>query len=182
MVDPGIFVDFLKILTVLAHATIASTLVLWIIDKSGLLNIRENSYIQIITNKISKYYRELALLISTLATSGSLYLSEVMGYDPCILCWYQRIFMYPLVLLSGVAVLLRKDDLDEYSLPVALTGGAIASYHVFVMSAGDLISSGCSSDVPCTVSYISDAGYVTIPMMALTAFALYGVLVWRFKD
>ncbi|MHB8893193.1 MAG: disulfide bond formation protein B, partial [Candidatus Limnocylindrales bacterium] len=63
------------------------------------------------------------------ATSGSLFLSEVLGYPPCVLCWYQRIAMYPLVAIIAVAILRRDARLHLYVLPLSLVGLAIALYH-----------------------------------------------------
>lgn len=181
MIEPYTIVQLLGIITFALQAAIIASAVIWLLNKAGLINLYENAKMQVINSKIEEYYREIVLLIASSATAGSLYTSEIMEFEPCLLCWYQRIFMYPLVLLAGTSVLLRKDDLDEYALPLIIIGGAIAFYHIFVQVAGDILPSGCGTDVPCTLAYISELGYITIPVMAFTTFLTMGILIWRYK-
>lgn len=71
----------------------------------------------------------LAWLIALISTVGSLFFSEVMNLLPCVLCWYQRIAMYPLVLIIGVGIVLRDGRMKSYALPLALVGLMISVYH-----------------------------------------------------
>jgi disulfide bond formation protein DsbB len=112
----------------------------------------------------------LAFAVALTATAGSLYLSEVAGFIPCTLCWYQRIAMYPLVVVLGIAAWRGDRGIRRYVAPVAAIGAAIAAYHVALQRLPGLPSGGCSLDAPCTAIYVERFGFVTIPVMALVAF------------
>jgi disulfide bond formation protein DsbB len=123
---------------------------------------------------------QLAFVVALVATLGSLYLSEVAHFVPCRLCWYQRIAMYPLPLLLGIAW--RKGDagVRRYAIPMALVGMAISTYHILVERFPSLESSSvCEVANPCAARLVERFGFVTIPTMALAAFALIsGLLVY----
>lgn len=118
----------------------------------------------------------VAWLQALVATGGSLYFSEVLKLPPCVLCWYQRIAMYPLVAILTVAILLREARLRAYVLPLSLTGLAIAIYHNLLYY-GVIPESiqPCTSGVSCTTRQIEWLGFITIPLMALVAFIVIGV-------
>ena len=122
----------------------------------------------------------LAFVVATVATIGSLYLSEVANFVPCRLCWYQRIAMYPLPILLGVAWWKRDDGVRRYALPLAVIGMAISTYHILVERFPSLEESGvCEVANPCSVRWVERFGFITIPTMALAAFALIsGLLVY----
>lgn len=122
----------------------------------------------------------LAFVVATVATFGSLYLSEVANFVPCRLCWYQRIAMYPLPVLLGIAWWKRDSGVRRYALPLAVIGMAISTYHVLVERFPSLEGSGvCEVANPCTLRWVERFGFVTIPTMALAAFALIsGLLVY----
>jgi disulfide bond formation protein DsbB len=109
--------------------------------------------------------------IALVATLGSLFFSEVMGLPPCILCWYQRIAMYPLVVVIGVGILLRDARVTLYALPLALAGLALSVYHnlLYYGFVPESITP-CAEGVSCTTVQIEWLGFVTIPLMALVAF------------
>ena len=113
----------------------------------------------------------LALVVAVVAMSGSLYLSEVAHFTPCVLCWYQRIAMYPMVVLFAVA-LRRADDVSAYALVMAIIGGTISSYHMLIERFPSLETDTCDPDNPCSLIWTERFGYLTIPTMALSAFAL----------
>jgi disulfide bond formation protein DsbB len=113
-----------------------------------------------------------ALVVTVVATLGSLYLSEVAHFLPCRLCWYQRIAMYPLTIILGSAVVRRRRDVHWYVIPVAAVGTVISSYHVLLERFPRLESSICEVSNPCTLIWTKRFGYQTIPTMALTAFLL----------
>ncbi|MFB6208817.1 MAG: disulfide bond formation protein B [Candidatus Nanohaloarchaea archaeon] len=126
-----------------------------------------------------KYY--IVLTVASIATAGSLYLSNVLGWTPCRLCWFQRIFMYPIVVLSASAIYLRKDDLKDYVMPLALIGIPIALYHSIIQRIEQFHSAGCSiMEVSCETQYTFHYGYITVPVMALTAFLAIAVILWRY--
>jgi disulfide bond formation protein DsbB len=112
----------------------------------------------------------LAFGVALTATAGSLYLSEVAGFIPCTLCWYQRIAMYPLVIVLGIAAWRGDGGIRRYVVPVAAIGAAIAAYHVTLQRLPGLPSGACSLDAPCSAIYVERFGFVTIPVMALIAF------------
>ena len=112
----------------------------------------------------------LAFIVSLVAVLGSLHLSEIVGFVPCTLCWYQRIAMYPLVLLLGIAAVRTDTAIRRYAVPLASIGGLISAYHVAVQRLPGLPSGSCSLDVPCSAIYVERFGFVTIPVMALVGF------------
>jgi disulfide bond formation protein DsbB len=110
--------------------------------------------------------------IALVATLGSLYLSEVWGLVPCELCWYQRILMYPLVVVLGVAVLERRERVYRTGLPLSLGGGAVAAYHSWLQASVAGGSSGCSLGGCAAVLYRLEPLGLTIPNLSLVAFSL----------
>jgi disulfide bond formation protein DsbB len=112
----------------------------------------------------------LAFAVAATATAGSLYLSEVAGFIPCTLCWYQRIAMYPLVIVLGIAAWRGHAGVRRYVVPLAAIGAVIAAYHVALQRLPGLPSGACSLDAPCTLIYVERFGFVTIPVMALIGF------------
>ena len=112
----------------------------------------------------------LAFAVAATATAGSLYLSEVAGFVPCTLCWYQRIAMYPLVILLGIAAWRRDVGVRRYVVPLAGVGAVIAAYHVALQRLPGLPAGACSLDAPCTAIFVERFGFVTIPVMALIGF------------
>ena len=114
-----------------------------------------------------------AFVVSLVATLGSLFYSQIAGFVPCELCWFQRIFMYPQVILLGLAIIRKKEDICDYGLALAFFGILFSLYQNYLIYAG--ASSSCSatgSHVSCTAQYVLAFGFVTIPLMALTAFIL----------
>jgi disulfide bond formation protein DsbB len=112
----------------------------------------------------------LAWLFSLVATLGSLYFSEIVGFVPCLLCWYQRIAMYPLVVVLGVAALVGDRGAWRYALPIAAVGAVISIYHVLIQYRPELDVVTCTVDVPCTARYLSVFGFASIPFMAGSGF------------
>ncbi len=115
------------------------------------------------------------------ATLGSLYYSEVAGFIPCTLCWYQRILMYPLVFIITVGLILRDEYLPRYVLPLSTLGITVSSYHYLTQWGFFAESAACRVGVPCSGRYVNYLGFITIPFMALVAFVLITLimfLVW----
>lgn len=119
----------------------------------------------------------LALVVASVATAGSLYFSEVAHFVPCRLCWYQRAAMYPLVPILAVAAWRGALGVWRLALPVALVGGTISTYHVLVERYPWLETGACDPTNPCSLVWVRRFGYLTIPTMALSAFALIAVLM-----
>jgi hypothetical protein len=112
----------------------------------------------------------IAWLVALTATGGSLYFSEVVGFPPCLLCWYQRIAMYPLVLVLGVAALLGDGRVWRYVVPVAGAGLVVSVYHNVIQHMPQLDVVTCALDNPCTMRYLAVYGFVSIPFMAGAGF------------
>jgi disulfide bond formation protein DsbB len=110
--------------------------------------------------------------VALLATAGSLYFSEVANYTPCTLCWYQRIAMYPLVLILGIAAVRRDTGVRIYAIPVALVGATIAAYHYLLEWFPQIDTGACSAVIPCTQVWFRQFGFISLPLLALIAFGL----------
>lgn len=116
----------------------------------------------------------LAFLVSALASGGSLFLSEVANFVPCELCWFQRIFMYPLAITTLLAALFNDHRAARYLLPLPVIGAGVSIYHLLVENGVVEQTQSCFISAPggCATKWIDEFGYVTIPTLALTAFAL----------
>lgn len=120
-----------------------------------------------------QYSLYLAWVVSLVAVGGSLYFSEVMRYEPCKLCWIQRIFMYPQVLLLGMAAYKNDRKMIGYVLPLSFIGGFVSLYHYAEQKIPALAKmTPCTVGVPCNQDYIDWLGFITIPFLALIAFVL----------
>ncbi|MDM5155662.1 disulfide oxidoreductase [Bacillus sp. DX1.1] len=114
-----------------------------------------------------------AWAVAFIATIGSLYLSEVMKYEPCTLCWYQRILMYPLVVLLGAAIIRKDYKIGIYSLIIAIVGACISIYHYLLQKVFFFSTNGATCGrIPCTGDYLDWFGFITIPLLALIAFLI----------
>lgn len=123
------------------------------------------------------YGRHLALLQATVATCGSLFMSEALGWPPCVLCWYQRILMYPLVFLILIGILRRDRGLHLYVLPLSLLGACTSLYHYLLVKTDWLPPPPCIDGIPCTVDYLDILGFINVPFMAMTAFLVISFLM-----
>lgn len=120
----------------------------------------------------------LAWIVAVVATIGSLWLSEGAGFVPCRLCWYQRAAMYPLAVILGIAAARRDRAVRVYALPVIAIGATISVWHMLIERFPSLeTGTSCDPANPCSFIVVERFGYLTIPTMALTAFALITVLL-----
>lgn len=124
--------------------------------------------------EISRY---VALLAACLATGGSLFFSEVLGWIPCTLCWYQRILMYPLTVLLAVGIIRRDNGLHGYTLPFSLVGASVSLYHYLLIKTDWFPPPPCRAGVPCTVDYLDLLGFINIPFLALNAFLIITLMM-----
>lgn len=120
-----------------------------------------------------------AWVIAIIAMIGSLYFSEVQGFIPCELCWYQRIFMYPLVLLFMIAVFKRDFHIYRYTLPLSIIGALFSIVHYLQQKTSFFETSvlKCTKGVPCSGQYINWFGFITIPFLALMAFSFITIFM-----
>lgn len=120
---------------------------------------------------IRQNYVVLIFVVSAIATVGSLTLSDVLNFAPCKLCWYQRIAMYPQVVISLVALLTNDLKVRKYVLPIAAIGFLISVYHILLQLFPNALQ--CNDEVAkCSAVQFAQYGYITIPVMACTAFGL----------
>jgi disulfide bond formation protein DsbB len=135
--------------------------------------------------KLSEFLEDyggwLAFVIALVATLGSLYYSEIAGYVPCRLCWYQRILMYPLVVVTLVGALKRDEYLPAYVLPLSIIGMGVSGYHALMEKGIVPASTTCAVDVPCNITYVNYLGFITIAVMAFTAFTLITLIMFGMR-
>ena len=120
-----------------------------------------------------------AWLLATVGMLGSLFFSEIMDFPPCSLCWYQRIFMYPLVLVLLIGLLPFDRGVVRYALPLTIGGWLVAAYHTLLYE-GVIPESAapCSQGVSCSTEYIELFGVFSIPLLSLLAFtAMLAMLI-----
>nr|WP_314901709.1 disulfide bond formation protein B [uncultured Deefgea sp.] len=112
-------------------------------------------------------------LIAASGTLGSLFFSEVMQIPPCVLCWYQRIAMYPLLVVFSVALFPFDPRCTRYALPLAIIGWLFAFFHLLIYS-GVIPESmqPCTAEVSCAKIDLELIGFITIPLMSVVAFSL----------
>jgi len=121
----------------------------------------------------------LAFLVVLSATLGSLFFSSVAGFAPCTLCWYQRIFIFPQVVILGMALLKKDQAVADYIIALSSVAGVIALYHQYLQFGGSpLVPCSASAEaVSCAQRFILEFGYVTIPMMTLTVSLMVIILM-----
>ena len=124
------------------------------------------------TRRVPAWARDVALPLATaialVTTLGSLYYSEVAGYPPCVLCWYQRIAIYPQVVVLGVAAVRRDLQVWRTSVPLAAVGAVLSIWHV-VIERNPALAGPCDPSNPCTIKWVEEFGFLTVPAMALVA-------------
>jgi disulfide bond formation protein DsbB len=115
-----------------------------------------------------------AFVVAALATGGSLFFSEIAGFVPCDLCWFQRICMYPLSLLTLFAASHGDYKVARYLLPIPVIGACVSIYHLLIENQVIKEPTACVVSAPggCAVKWINEFGYITIPTLALTGFLL----------
>lgn len=121
-------------------------------------------------------------VIASISSLGSIFFSEVMEFAPCALCWYQRIFMFPLVFIFLSGLFPFDKNVVKYALPIAIVGSVFAVYHSLIYSG--IIPQNlqpCSQGVSCTETYIDLFGFITIPMLSLISFMLIIFLLIALK-
>jgi disulfide bond formation protein DsbB len=170
---------FLALLAVVAEVAVAVAVVLAVGGRVSPALRRAGA---VVVAQVGPQALALAFVVAAVSMAGSLYLSEGAHFTPCRLCWYQRICMYPLVPVLGLAAWRRDHGIRPYAGALAAIGAVIASYHVLLERFPTLESSVCEVANPCTLIGVRRFGYLTIPGMALSAFALILVLLAVARD
>ena len=162
----------LPILVILAQVVIAVLLIALIISK---LAKKQNEVLAF----FSKHAVLFAFLVALTATSGSLFYSEILGYEPCKLCWFQRILMYPQVITLGLALWLKDRGAVDSSIALSGLGAMIAGWHYYnqIAPVSNLPCAAVGYSASCAQRFILEYGYITIPLMSLTAFVLIFLLM-----
>ena len=112
-------------------------------------------------------------IVASVSTLGSLFFSEIMELAPCALCWYQRVFMFPLVIILLLGLFPFDKSIIKYALPLAIAGWGFAFYH-YLLYSGFIPESiqPCSQGVSCSKTYLDLFGFLTIPMLSLISFSI----------
>lgn len=122
-----------------------------------------------------------AWFVALAAMLGSLYFSDVVGFVPCLLCWYQRIAMYPIVFVLGTGLLRRDPAAWRFALPLSLLGLVISLYQVALQYRPSLEIISCGTGASCSTRYVAVFGFVSIPVMAAAAFLLITALLFTVR-
>lgn len=157
---------------ILALAAIGVIAVIVALQLAALVSERARDARDVIARTVEPNALGLAWAVAFLATAGSLFFSEVAHFEPCLLCWYQRIAMYPLVAILGVGVLRRDRGAAVYAVVLAAIGAVIAAYHVALEWFPALDSGACDATSPCTLIWFRVFGFISLPTLALVAFGL----------
>lgn len=125
----------------------------------------------------------LAWITSVVSMAGSLYFGEILGLTPCVLCWYQRIAMYPLVLILGVGIVKKDRNFLNYALPLSIIGGALAFYqNLLYYSVIQERLVPCTFGISCTTKYIRLLGFMDIPLLSLLSFVVITISLLIYKN
>ena len=170
---------FFSLLAIAANIAVFGAVVLYIAARSSEGAARQRDAI---LDSIRGYELWMGFAVALVATLGSLYLSEIEHLVPCRLCWFQRIFMYPLVIVLGVAAWRRDSQIKLTATILAGIGGLIAIYHYLIQHFPTLDSGACDPTAPCSAAYIWQWNFVSIPYMALSSFALILTLMFALRS
>ncbi len=149
----------------------ASGAIVFLIAALFLLIARVQKKENIVSNAIRKNTFRSVFIVALFAMIGSLIYSNVIGFPPCDLCWYQRIFMYPIVFIAGFGLIKKDLNALRYVRILSVVGILFALYHTFIYYTG-VSPLPCSADASCTARYVFEFGFVTIPLMSLSVFAV----------
>lgn len=141
----------------------------------------KNSWGREVVAWIGKRSIALGFLVALASMTGSLFYSEIVGFPPCVLCWWQRVFLYPQVILFGMALWKKRSDVFVFSVPLVLLSTIVSFYHQYVYMGGQSLLPCTALGGACSKIYVMAYGYITIPMMSLTAALYLLLLAWYHK-
>jgi len=159
----------LAVLAVAGQAVVAAALLVGALAAAGV-----RRPLEVVRGALWGYELWAGFLVAAIGTGGSLFLSDIAGFFPCELCWFQRVCMYPLSIILLLAAVRNDYRVTRYLLPLPLAGAGVAVYHLLVENGIVGQSTACRLSAPggCTTKWIEELGYVTIPILALTGFLL----------
>ncbi|MEK7177163.1 MAG: disulfide bond formation protein B [Patescibacteria group bacterium] len=163
------FASFIPYLVLLSH-------ILLLVLFFALLS--RNSWGKSIAGFLGRQALWFGFLVAVVAVLGSLFYSEVIGFEPCVLCWWQRIFLYPMLIIFSMALWKKNDSAFLYVLPLAVLGGLIAAYQSYILLGGVSLLPCTALEGDCSKIYVMAFGYITIPMMSLTISLYTLLLAW----
>lgn len=173
--DKDAAILFFALLATLAQLVVVAAIVLWLGSKVSPAIDRAK---QAVLAAVGPQALTMAAVVALVCTLGSLYLSEVdPKFLPCRLCWFQRTAMYPLVVVLGVAAIRKDYGARLTGAILAGLGACVSVWHLLVEQYPNLESSSCDPNNPCSFKWVDQWGYLTIPGMALSGFALILVLL-----
>ena len=163
---------FTSIGVVIGNFVILAVIALLLIEKFGKDGLKARA--ESILKMTGRWGIHGAFLVALVATAISLVYSDIIGFVPCELCWIQRIFLYPQVIILGLALWKKTKDSEIYCSALSLIGGVIALYHFYGQSFNPSALPACDAlgEASCAARYFVEFGYVTIPLMSLTGFLL----------
>ncbi len=142
-------------------------------------------------NKFLQFFKKFTFIFGFLIALGavlvSLFYSEIIGYPACTLCWWQRIFLYPQLILFSLALFRKRFDILEASFVFAILGSLTSVYHIYVENGGTrglacaTIDPSSTTQISCAFRYIYEFGYISMPVMALTLSVFIIVILINFK-
>lgn len=140
-----------------------------------------NSWGKTIVSWLGKHAVILAFFLSLSAVIGSLFYSEVAGFEPCVLCWWQRVFIFPLPVILGVALWKKDKSVFKYIVPLVTLSAVVAIYQSYVYLGGSSLLPCTAVGGACSKVYVMAFGYITIPTMSLTISLYVMLLTWAKK-
>jgi disulfide bond formation protein DsbB len=127
-------------------------------------------------SNVKMYLLLVQFAISLAAIFGSLFFSEIMKFPPCNMCWYQRIFIYPIALIILMGLYLGSKDTNKFVTPFVILGLIFSAYHNLVYYKIIQVIVPCTESSPCTVQQLNYLGFITIPLLSLCAFVALSIL------
>lgn len=166
--------------TSLSWLTVVGQLIVVVLLILVLLKKRGSRIVQF----VSKNGLLFSFIVVAISVVGSLSYSDILLLEPCKLCWYQRIFMYPQFIILGLALIIKDARASFYTLILSMLGAPIALYH-YLLQRG-VVEAGCSVvgnySVSCSQYFKLNLGYITIPMMAFTAFLMIITFLMLYRN
>lgn len=162
-------ISVLAVLAVVGQALVAGFLVVGALALAGIRGPLET-----LRRLLWGYELWAAFAVAAIATGGSLFLSDIARFVPCELCWFQRICMYPMSIITLLAAIRNDHRVASYLLPLPIVGACVSVYHLLIENKVVGQSTVCKLSAPggCATKWIEEFGYITIPVLAITAFLL----------
>jgi disulfide bond formation protein DsbB len=157
----------LSVLGVIGQVLIALGLVIGVLALAGIRGPLER-----LRDLLWGYELWGAFIVASIATGGSLFFSQIAHFVPCEFCWFQRVLMYPLSILTLLIAGRGDNRAARYLLPLPVVGAGTSVYHLLIENHVIKEPQACTASGGCTVKWINEFGYMTIPTLALTAFLL----------